>query len=105
MNKTISTIHFVYALIASFFLISASLITARQNGSLLTPLLFIPLVLHFTITIYEKIYNSTYRANQDEIEEFNLMLFLTQDNSLFLITIGLFLLAFSITIIKGLLTG
>lgn len=101
MSKTLNTIHFLYAFVIVIFLTSSAFVTAFTNQNYLTPLLFLPIFFYFLISFYHRFYNWSLEA--DRAENFHFLLFITQNNPLYLITLGLLILAFTLSIIKGLL--
>lgn len=90
-------------MVAIFLTISAILTGVKTNNPYVA-LLFVPLIGYFFISFYRRLYYWSYQANHDsDAQSFHFLLFITQDNPLFLITLGLLVLAFTLTLAKNLL--
>ncbi len=104
MNKTLNNLHFLYSFLVALFLIGTALLTSIRTQNPLLPLFFLPLLIYFLVAFYKRLYFWAYSASHDpDPQHFHFLLFATQDHPLFLITLGLFVLTFTLSIIKGLL--
>lgn len=104
MNNLANNLHFLYSFMVAIFLSGAALLTGVNTKNPVIPLLFLPLIIYFIGSFYKRLYHWSYQANHESNStSFHFLLFITQDNPLFLITLGLLILAFTLSIVKSLL--
>lgn len=113
MSRFFSSLHFLYASLISLIIFTTALFQSRDLLQWLTLLLFLPVLSHFLIEIYKKIYLFRYRLahpapHTSSISStpigFNLFHFLTQEDAYFLVSLGLLCVLVSSTILKYLFT-
>ena len=106
--KLVKHLHFAYSAIIGLVIGFSSLAAGINPSSILATLIFLPITLYFIFEII-KISNAwryqTHKKHQQAIESGNFLFsfFLTQEDPYFMITLGLFSLVVSFSILRFLL--